>query len=241
MDGAPCAAPLSGPAEEVTVCPMAAVAVAAANVSDKRKTRRPTRMPASLSWLAHDHTSVTNFIPKYGSYARLFAAHDYFRRWSASGCARHASGAVTKDFSNALAVEDSAAETREYIQYPRNRLASRSCPCDEPHRLLAYFWKGRQVRSDPEQLSASLSDDYHGACGPLGLERLPIIKRSQFRSPGKRDTCRGRHVAGRYCGGAQYGSFAGRRSRVGRRYGDALVLRVRPQGEWSKAPTGCGR
>jgi hypothetical protein len=35
------------------------------------------------------------------------------------------------------------------------------------------------VRSDPDQLSASLPDDYHGACGPLGLQRLPIIRRSR--------------------------------------------------------------
>jgi hypothetical protein len=84
-------------------------------------------------------------------------------------------------FQQRLAVEDFAAETREYIQYLRNRSASRSCPSDEPHRLLAYFWKGRrQVRSDPEQLSASLSDDYHGACGPLGLQRLAIIRRSRY-------------------------------------------------------------
>jgi hypothetical protein len=167
--------------------------------------------------------------------ARLFSA--LVRRWVCAPCVRGSH----QRFQQRPRGRRLRRGNEGVHPIPSNRLASRSCPCDEPHRLLAYFWKGRQVRSDPEQLSASLSDDYHGACGPLGLERLPIIKRSQFRSPGERDTCRGRHVAGRYCGGAQYGSFAGRRSRVGRRYGDALVLRVRPQGEWSKAPTGCGR
>jgi transposase len=45
------------------------------------------RMPASLSWLAHDHTSVTNFIPKYGSCARLFSA--LVRRRVCAACVRH--------------------------------------------------------------------------------------------------------------------------------------------------------
>jgi hypothetical protein len=85
-----------------------------------------------------------------------------------------------KDFSDAIAVENFAAETRQYIQYLRARLARGNCPSDEPNRLLGYFWKWQQVRSDPEQLSASLSDDYHGACGPLGLQRLPVIRRDQY-------------------------------------------------------------
>jgi len=85
-----------------------------------------------------------------------------------------------KDFSNAIVVENFVAETRQYIQYLRGRFACRNCPSDDPNRLLAYFWKWKQVRSDPEQLSASLSDDYHGACGPLGLQRLPVIRRDQY-------------------------------------------------------------
>jgi hypothetical protein len=85
-----------------------------------------------------------------------------------------------KDFSNVIAVENFAAETRQCIQYLRGRLSRGNCPSDEPNRLLAYFWKWQQVRSDPEQLSASLSDDYHGACGPLGLQRLPVIRRDQY-------------------------------------------------------------
>ena len=78
-----------------------------------------------------------------------------------------------KDFSNSIAVENFAAETRQYIQYLWGRLSRGNCPSDEPHRLLGYFWKWQQVRSDPDQLSASLYDDYHGACEPLGLEHYP--------------------------------------------------------------------
>jgi hypothetical protein len=85
-----------------------------------------------------------------------------------------------KDFSNSLAIENFAAETTQYIQYLRGRLAYGNCPSDEPNRLLGYFWKWQQVRSDPKQLSASFYDDYHGACGPLGLQRLPVIRRSQY-------------------------------------------------------------
>jgi hypothetical protein len=53
------------------------------------------------------------------------------------------------------------------------------------------------VRSDPEQLSASLSDDYHGACVPLGLQRLAIIRRSGPPTPPTVETVAedlGRHV-----------------------------------------------
>jgi hypothetical protein len=38
------------------------------------------------------------------------------------------------------------------------------------------------VRFDPEQLAASLYDDYHGACGPLGLQRLPVMPTSAVHS-----------------------------------------------------------
>jgi hypothetical protein len=85
-----------------------------------------------------------------------------------------------KDFSDAIAVANFAAETRQYIQYLRARLARGNCPSDEPNRLISYFWKWQMVRFDPEQLAASLYDDYHGACGPLGLQRLPVIRRSQY-------------------------------------------------------------
>jgi hypothetical protein len=45
---------------------------------------------------------------------------------------------------------------------------------------MSFFGKWRIVRLDPEQLAASLYDDYHGACGPLGLQRPPVVRRSQY-------------------------------------------------------------
>src|SRR5215471_10475420 len=95
---------LAGPAAGVAVCPMAAVAVAAANVTDKRKTRRSMRMPASLSWLARDHASGVNLSQNPGT------AHDYFRhvvRRSASGQSRQAR---------------QSAERRQLISEPGARL-----------------------------------------------------------------------------------------------------------------------
>jgi hypothetical protein len=55
MDAAPCVALLVGPTAGATVCPRAGVAAAAANATSKRKSRRCTFMPTSLSWFAHPH------------------------------------------------------------------------------------------------------------------------------------------------------------------------------------------
>src|SRR6516165_6140495 len=96
---------LTGPAAGVAVCPMAAVAVAAANVTDKRKTRRSMRMPASLSWLARDHASRVNFIPESGNCARLFSTR------SPPVCVR-----------GKAAGERQSAERRQLISEPGARL-----------------------------------------------------------------------------------------------------------------------
>jgi hypothetical protein len=73
-------------------------------------------------------------------------------------------------FVDNLAVEIFAGEWGRYVRYLRDRLACGNCRPMCPSALFFISSDGGRAKKTPELLS---DDDYHGACGPLGLDWRP--------------------------------------------------------------------
>jgi hypothetical protein len=139
IDGAPCLSLLAGPAAGTTVCPQVGVAAAAANITNKRKSRRLCT-PASFSWFVEGidcrwHPCCTLSPEDFGN-ALDAALSRTLHHYPIKAVAAVNSGIGLGSIASAQQFQNLLSQVRTRRPPPRHFRSMRSdlsCHCDHGH------------------------------------------------------------------------------------------------------------